>query len=258
MSKRFLPFKQVKRAHLYEEVADQIKMAIFDGVLEPGDSLPSERELGEMFGVGRPTIREALRILHLMGLIDINAGIRGSTVKEIEVTQYLNTIREHLSSLIHVDDQSIQNLWEVRKYVELGIAHSAARNATKKDFEELEQLVREMEACGTDIHAYFPIAVEFHQKLALTSGNSIFYIVWNMFHDILLKGYMPLLDDLFPKGPQGLLRSNQILLSAIKSGDPSEIDEAMRIHAEEERLFPKETFLKNARDRLEAGQSIQN
>ncbi|MBW2095183.1 MAG: FadR family transcriptional regulator [Deltaproteobacteria bacterium] len=253
-----LPFKRVKRAHLYEKVADQIKMAIFDGVLEPGDSLPSERELGEMFGVGRPTIREALRILHLMGLIDINTGIRGSTVKEIEVTQYLDTIREHLSYLIHVDDQSIQNLWEVRKYVELGIAHSASRNATQKDFEELDQLIGEMDACGTDIHAYFPIAVEFHQKLALASGNNIFYIIWNMFHDILLKGYLPKLEELFPKGPQGLLRSNRILLSAIKSGDPSGIDQAMQIHAEEERLFPKETFLKNGKDRLEAGQSMQD
>ncbi|MBW2017650.1 MAG: FadR family transcriptional regulator [Deltaproteobacteria bacterium] len=249
MSKK-LPFKQVKRAHLYEEVANQIKMAIFDGVLEPGDSLPSERELAEMFGVGRPTIREALRILHLMGLIEINRGIRGSTVREIKLTQYLETLREHLSYLINVDDQSIQNLWEVRKYVELGIAHSAARNATEEDFEELERLIKEMEACGTDTHAYFPFATEFHKKIALASGNSIFYIIWSMFHDILLKGYMPHLDDLFPNGPQGLLRSNRILLAAIKSGDPSEIERAIQIHAEEERLFPTDKFIKNGRDRM--------
>ncbi len=251
MMPKNLPFRQVKRARLYEEVADQIKQAIFNGQLEPGDSLPSERELGEMFGVGRPTIREALRILHLMGLIEINRGIRGSTVRKIELTQYLDTIREHLSYLIDVDDQSIQNLWEVRKFVELGIAHSAAHNATKKDLDDLEQLIREMEACGTDIHDYFPIAVEFHQKLALASGNSIFYIIWNMFHDILLKGYMPQLDELFPKGPRGLLRSNRLLLSAIKSGDPAEIDQAMKVHSEEERLFPKEKFPKSGKDRLE-------
>lgn len=246
-----LPFRQVKRARLYEKVADQIKMAILDGLLEPGDSLPSERELGEMFGVGRPTIREALRILHLMGFIEINRGIRGSIVREIELTQYLETIREHLAYLIHVDDQSIRNLWEVRKYVELGIAHSAARNATKEDIEDLEQLIREMEACGSDIHAYFPIAVEFHQKLALASGNSVFYIIWNMFHDVLLKGYMPQVDDLFPKGPEGLLKSNRILLSAIKSGDLAKIDQAMQIHAEEERLFPRENFSKDGRERME-------
>ncbi len=238
-----LPFKQVKRAHLYEKVADEIKTAIFDGLLEPGDSLPSERELSETFGVGRPTIREALRILYVMGLIDINAGIRGTSVRKVDLTQYLDTIREQLVSLIHVDEQSIQDVWEVRKYVELGIAHSAARNATQVDIEDLEQLFQKMEACGTDIHAYFPIAVEFHQKLALASGNSVFYIIWNMFHDILLKGYMPLLDDLFPEGPQRLLNSNRVLLTAIKSGDHAAIERAMEVHAEEERLFPKDKLM---------------
>jgi DNA-binding FadR family transcriptional regulator len=237
ISKR-LPFRQVRRARLYEEVADQIKQAIFNGQLEPGDSLPSERELGEMFGVGRPTIREALRILNVMGLIHISAGIRGSTVRKIDLAQYFDTIREHLAYLIHMDEESIQNVWEVRKCVELGIAYSAARNATQQDIMDLEQLLNKMEACGTDIHAYFPIAVEFHQKLALASGNGIFYIIWNMFHDILLKGYMPILEELFPHGPQGLLRSNSKLLSAIKSGDLSEIEKAMQEHAEEERFFP--------------------
>ncbi len=176
MSKK-LPFKQIRRARLSEEVADQIKSAIFDGLLEPGDSLPSERELGRMFGVGRPTIREALRILHVMGLIDISAGIRGSTVRKVDLTQYLDTIREQLTYMIHVDEPSIKNVLEIRKYVELGIAHSAANNATQEDFDELEQLLEKMEACGTDIRAYFPFAVEFHKKLALASGNSIFYIL---------------------------------------------------------------------------------
>jgi DNA-binding FadR family transcriptional regulator len=240
-----LPFKQVQRARLFEKVADQIKQAIFDGLLEPGDSLPSERELGEMFGVGRPTIREALRILHVMGLIDINAGIRGSTVRKVDITQYLDTIREHLAYLIRMDAQSIQNVWEVRKYVELGIAHSAARNATEKDLEDLENLIRQMERCGPDIHSYFPIAVEFHQKLALASGNSVFYIIWNMFHDILLKGYNTLLEDLFPEGPKGLLQSNRILLSAIKSGDSDAIDQAMESHADEECLYPDDKHVRN-------------
>jgi DNA-binding FadR family transcriptional regulator len=195
--------------------------------------------LGELFGVGRPTIREALRILHVMGLIEINAGIKGSTVKEIDITQYLDTIREHLAFLIRMDAESIQHVWEVRKYVELGIAHSAAKNATPKDLKELECLVRKMEKCGNDIYAYFPIAVDFHQKLALASGNSVFFIIWNMFQDILLRGYMPKLDEFFPEGPGNLLQSNRVLLAAIKSADPVAIEEAMQRHAEEERVIPK-------------------
>ncbi len=248
MSKK-LPFKRVKRAHLYEEVAEQIKMAIFDGLLEPGDSLPSERELAEMFGVGRPTIREALRILKVMGLIEINPGIVGSKVKKVDLTQYLDTMREHLTHLIQVDKESIRNIWEVRRYVELGIARCAAHNASPQELKELEELLGRMEACGDDIHAYFPLAVEFHQRLALASGNAVFYIIWNMFHDILLKGYMPILNELFPKGPEGLLRANKVLLEAIKSRDTQAIERAMEIHADEERLFPLDRLKRTRSER---------
>ncbi len=244
-----LPFKQVKRARLYEEVADQIKQAIFDGLLQPGDSLPSERELCQMFGVGRPTIREALRILSIMGLIDIGTGVKGSTIRDADLTQYLEAVREQLAWLIRVDDQTIQDLWEVRKYVEIGIAHSAAMNATQDELDRLEDLIKEMEACGDDIYAYFPLASEFHKQLALATRNSIFYIIWNMFQDILLKGYLPVLDKLFPDGPARLLESNRELLAAIKTKDPAAIDRAMEAHADQERLFPWQSFVNGADDR---------
>jgi len=232
-----LPFKRLKRSRLYEEVAEQIKQAIFDGSLQPGDSLPSERELCQVFGVGRPTIREALRILSIMGLIEINTGVKGSLVKDVDITQYLEAVREQLAWLIRVDEKTIDNLWEVRKYVEYGIAHSAARNATPADLERLEAIMAEMDGCGPDIYTYFPLAIEFHQQLALATKNAIFYAVWNMFHDIVLKGYPPFLNKLFPEGPDLLREANRRLLEAVKSGNPTEIDRAMELHAEEERHF---------------------
>jgi GntR family transcriptional repressor for pyruvate dehydrogenase complex len=220
-------------------VADQIKQAIFDGVLKPGDSLPSERELGEAFGVGRPTVREALRILGIMGLIEIGAGVKGSTVKEADLTKYLEAVQQQLSWLIHLDRETINQLWEVRKYVEIGIAHAAAENAGQDDFARLDQIMAQMELCGDHMETYFPLAVEFHKQLALATGNSIFVIVWNMFQDILLKGYTPILNDLFPEGPAGLREANRLLLSAVKGRDHRAIDRAMEQHAEGERLFPR-------------------
>lgn len=232
-----LPFHKIQKARLYEEAADQIKHAIFDGVLKPGDRLPSERELCEMFGVGRPTIRESLRILENMGLIEIGIGAKGSTVKEVDVTQYMEAVREQLSCLIRVDEEEIKDLWEVRRYIEVGIAHSAALNATEEDFTKLDRLVEEMDACGDDINSYFPVAIKFHQQLAQASKNRIFYVIWEIFHHILLKGYMPILDKLFPEGPSRLREPNKTILQAIKSKDPVAIDRAMMNHAEEERFY---------------------
>ena len=232
-----LPFKQLKKTRLYEEVAEQIKEAILDGHLKPAERLPSERDLCEMFGVGRPTVREALRVLDNMGIIEIGTGIKGSTVKDVDITQYMEAVREQMSHLIKVNEETIRELWEVRKYIELGISLTAAAKATEKDINTLREFIHRMEKTSNDIHAYFPIAVEFHKYLAKLTQNKIFYILWGMFEDILLKGYMPNLQSLFPKGPSRLLESNKTLVNAIKSGDPDKIKSAMEFHAEEERFF---------------------
>lgn len=232
-----LSFKPLKKIRLYEEVAEQIKETIFNGQLKPGEHLPPEREMCEIFNVGRPTIREALRTLSVMGLIEVNTGKRGSVVKDCDITQYMEAMREHLSWLIKVDEKTVKDLWEVRKYIELGIAHSMASNATKSDFQKLDRLIKKMGACKDDIQAYFPIAVEFHKELALSTKNKIFYLVWEIFHNILLKGYIPLLEKLFPQGPSQLLEANIGLLRAIKTRDHSAIDKVMEIHAEAEKKF---------------------
>lgn len=232
-----LPFKPLAKTRLYEAVAEQIKQAIYDGQLKPGDRLPSERELCKMFNVGRPTIREALRTLTVMGLLETNHGFKGSVIKESDITQYIEAMREQLSWLIKADKRTLKELWEVRKFIELGIAQSVAVNASQEDIERLERQIEKMGACGTDIDTYFDLAVEFHQQLALATGNKIFFLIWEMFHDILLKGYVPILNDLFPDGPSKLLEVNILMLEAIKSKDPNRIDKAMEIHANEECFF---------------------
>lgn len=232
-----LPFKALVKTRLYEEVAEQIKQAIFDGQLKPGDRLPSERELCKVFNVGRPTIREALRTLTVMGLLETGHGYKGSVVRENDITQYMDAMREQLSWLIKADQKTLKELWEVRKFIELGIAQSVAIHASREDMERLEQQIEKMKAAGKDIDTYFDLAVEFHQQLAQATGNKIFFLIWEMFHDILLKGYVPILNDLFPEGPAKLLEVNILMLEAIKSKDPKRIDRAMEIHADEECFF---------------------
>ena len=238
------PFKKIQRSRLYEEIAEQIKRAIRSGELKPGDRLPSERELSETFDVGRPAIREALRSLSAMDLIEVNMGKKGSVVKETDVTRYMSAIREQLSWLLKTDKKGLHELWEVRKYIELGIAHSASAHATKKEIKQLELLLREMAASSNDLHKYFQLAVEFHETLALASKNKTFYIVWGMFEDVLLKGYLPIIDELFPDGPSKLLEANRLLLKAIKSKDSEAINKAMEIHATDENLFSSDPHLK--------------
>lgn len=231
-----LPYKPIKKIRLYEEVANQIKQTIFSGDLKPGDQLPSERELAETFNVGRPTIREALRTLGVLGLVESNPGFKGSVVKKTDISGYLNAMGEQFIWMIQADNQSFKEMWEARKYIELGIAHAVSQNASGKEIERLDTYIEKMAACGDNVNAYFDIAMAFHLKLAELSGNKIFYMTWKLFYDIGLKGN-PVLAEMYPDQISRLLAVNKLMVKAIKSKNPEKIDRAMKKHAEEELPF---------------------
>ena len=235
--KHSFPHRPLKKVRLYEEVADQIKQSIFDGHLKPGDQVPPERELAEMFNVGRPTIREALRTLTVLGLIQSKQGQKGAVVKETDITQYMETLREQMSWLINADKHTLEDLWEVRKNIELGVSHAVARNASDEDLTGLNDFIDTMAKAGDNFEVYISVATDFHKTLAQLSGNKIFYIIWSMIQDILLKGYSSNHRELFPDGPGKLLAVNRLIVAAIQSRDPEKIDKAMVLHAQAEDVF---------------------
>jgi len=231
--KKKLQYKPLKKRRLYEEVAEQIKNNIFNGDIKPGEQLPSERELSTMFNVGRPTIREALRTLSVLGLIESNPGIKGSIVQKMNLTQYLTAMGDQFTWMIQADEKSFEEISEVRKYIELGIAHAIAKTATDKEIHSLDTYITKMGNCTNNVTKYFSIAMDFHLKLAELSKNKIFYMIWKLFHDICLKGY-PILIKMYPTQIPKLLKANKMMLDAIKSRDPAKIDNAMKLHADEE------------------------
>ena len=232
-TKTRLSYTPLKKKRLYEEVADQIKQTIFNGEIAPGEQLPSERELSQMFSVGRPTIREALRTLSVLGLIDIHPGQKGSVVKRIGLLPYLEDMGEQFTWMIQADRKSFEEIREVRAYLEAGIAHAVAKKASDRDLLALDDYIRGMEASVADVDAYFSVAIAFHLKLAELSENKMFYMIWKLFYDVCLQGY-PVLTGLYPDRIPHLLAVNKAMLAAIKSRDPEAIDEAMKAHARQE------------------------
>jgi GntR family transcriptional repressor for pyruvate dehydrogenase complex len=240
-------YTPLKKTRLYEQVVEQIQQTVINGKLQPGDRLPSERDLAEMFQVGRPTIREALRTLAIMGLIEVRTGHKGSIVRSCDISQYMETLRIQLSWLVKADEETLRALWEVRKPIERGIAHAAAKNATSKDIKNLEGLVGRMEASAADTKSYFRLALQFHTELALATHNRVYPLIWRLLDDILFQAYVPNLDHLFPHGPEQLLFGNKVLLEAIKAGDPAAIDRALETHAEVENIFEENGKTRSAK-----------
>ena len=108
-------FKRLKQKRMYEEIASQVMEAIVRGDLRPNDKLPSEKELVEIFGVSRVTIREAIRSLEQLGVIEVRQGSTGGAyIKEIDIS----AVAEQIESALRMSNLTIQQLSEARAAIE--------------------------------------------------------------------------------------------------------------------------------------------
>jgi GntR family transcriptional repressor for pyruvate dehydrogenase complex len=160
-----------KRVALSQVVFDQLLGRIKDGSLRSGDRLPSENELRRMLRVGRSSVREALRSLITMGLIDTKPG-RGAivTVRHRNPLAYLDVAGR---SVEHVQKWALLDLLEVRECLEGQAAVLAAARATPQDLIAIEGFAREMERQIADGRTYFRSNAAYHSAIARASHNSI-------------------------------------------------------------------------------------
>lgn len=127
-------FKAVKVQKVSDEIVRQVIERIASGALRPGDKLPPERELGEMLGVGRSSLREAMTVLETMGLVEVRKR-QGSFVKGIATTLDIDPLK----CILKEDPSKIDAFYEIRNDVELASAAAAARHRTDADLALLRQ-----------------------------------------------------------------------------------------------------------------------
>ncbi len=126
-------FGPVERKILWQQVAEQLITMLREKRLGPGDKLPPERELAAMMQVSRPSLREALRALSMMNVLEVRQGA-GTFVTSLET----ELLVEHLDFVLSLDESSLLELFEARKIVEIGIAGLAAQRITDEELAELE------------------------------------------------------------------------------------------------------------------------
>jgi GntR family transcriptional repressor for pyruvate dehydrogenase complex len=133
-----LVFEPAQRVRSSDDVSDQIRHAIATGRIREGQRLPAERELCEAFGISRPTLREALRSLEALGIIDIRVGKSGGA---FAIAPSESTLGAALSTLLTFHGASPRDLAEFRLSFEVENAHWAAQRAQADDVATLDQLV---------------------------------------------------------------------------------------------------------------------
>ena len=183
-------FRKTQHNRVFQDLVDQIQAAILDGRLKPGDKLPSQRDLVDMFQTSRASIREALRVLEQKGLIEIKLGVGGgSVVKAAPMEQ----VCDSLDLLVRFQQISLQHLAEFREGVEGNVAATAAQRATQRDITELDSLLekaRRYVAKGVSEWRHFvEIDGRVHQTLARITGNPMYIVIHQMVHDNIQRYY---------------------------------------------------------------------
>jgi len=166
-------FNPIKITKVYEQVIQQIKDMIADGTLKKGDKLPSERELVETLKVSRTSIREALRSMENIGLVECKQG-EGNFIR----TNIENSLYEPLSIMFMLQESKSQQIVELRLAIEVETAELAARKINFEELEELKLIVDEMKV-NEDEDTSLSLDKEFHYKLAQAAHNILILNIMN-------------------------------------------------------------------------------
>lgn len=220
-------FKPIKPKKVSSQIADQIRDSILAGDFTPGDKLPPERELAEMFGVSRPSVREALNILASAGLVMSYQG-GGTVVLSLVDTERGNS----LSDLIRSQQERALEVIEVRKCMESWTAYYAAQRALPEDLRRMDEIILSMEknlegrlpSEDLDANLHIVVARATHNIVWLHLMQSIFDAMKEFQRGVWRAVYLTKEDHLL------LYTHHAAIVAAIRAKDADAAREAMMRH----------------------------
>ena len=217
-------FKKVRQDRMYKDIANQILESIFRGDLAPEDKLPPEKELQEIFGVSRVTVREAIQSLEQFGVIEVRQGSQGGAyIKKMD----LNNILPQIENALKMTNLTLKQVTEARAALEEAVLRRMIQSRlSAEDAARLEQTIAAAEASlknnGTRkrVLDYF----DFHTLLAEMTRNPIIILMNKLIHGLLLQFF----EDVEASVPMSkeTLRDHKEIAKALLGG---KFEEASRI-----------------------------
>lgn len=215
-----------------QQIADELRLRIIAGELDEGDSIGNEAELIEQFGVSRPSLREALRILETEGLISVVRGVSGGVV--VHRPDQRHTART-AALVLQARDVSLADVFEARTIIEPSAARLVASSrGRRKAATRLKTLIEEQRASLDDPEAFGRANARFHQELVALAGNQTLTIVAEMLHEIVARAVTAVSQSEGGHAPTETrrrgLRSQERLVELIEAGDSEQAEEHWRRH----------------------------
>jgi GntR family transcriptional repressor for pyruvate dehydrogenase complex len=215
--------RTVRRTTVVDGVIGEIKRLLHDREMQAGAKLPGERELARKLGVSRPSVREALRTLEQMGVLDTRHGA-GSQL----AASGSNVLKTPLEFLLALDRPSIADLHETRVLLEVHLAGQAARRRTDNDLAALEAALRAMRIRLASPRDMTDPDLRFHQAVATAAHNRLLERVMNCLHESIRS----MMDAAWPgnRDMKVSLRIHEDVHDAIRRRRPEAARKAMRRH----------------------------
>jgi GntR family transcriptional repressor for pyruvate dehydrogenase complex len=218
--------KAVKKKRVYEEIVRQIRNLIQKGKFKQGDQLPTERELVDTFKVSRTSVREAIRYLESMKLVESRQGNGTYVIASSE-----EALVQPLALTLFLEKDNLMDIFSIRKILEPQVAQLAAEKATPSEINELEEILQEQAKALASSISITKTDSEFHNLLTQTAKNRVLERLLLAILDLLAQTREKYLQ--VEERAQKSLKGHQEILSAIKARNPLAARQAMRRHLEE-------------------------
>jgi GntR family transcriptional repressor for pyruvate dehydrogenase complex len=223
-------FKPIQTDRISSVIVDQIKEAVFQKRLIPGNKLPSERQLMEQFRASRVTIREALRTLEQFGILEIRRGMEGGAFIRNPDTKFINNFLQDMFSMGKI---KIPNLTEARMAVEPFSVKLAAERITKETLEKVRLNIQEAKECldKNNKNDARLLDLEFHRLIAQASQNPVIFFMIDSIMDIMENNISSI-----PLSVKPVERTNQYheeIYVALRNQDVQRAQDLMLKHIEE-------------------------
>lgn len=220
-------FKPIKPKKMSAQIADQIRSSILTGSFTPGEKLPPERELAELFRVSRPTVREALNMLATAGLLETHQG-GGSVVRSLVET----ATGTPLSELIKCERERALDVIEVRRSMEACTASYAAQRALPEDVRKLEKIVAGMEENLVTGQPSLELDAAFHVTVAQATHNVVWLHLMQSIFDAMKQFQMSVWKAVYLTSDdhRTLYLQHRAVFEAIRDKYPERARDCMLLH----------------------------